>query len=114
MVHKSRHTTKRHEDMILYKKYTPEEYPDYSNYDAIEVSKVTDIPMDYKGIMGVPITFVDKYNPDQFVIIGQTHSGDTLPEVEALRKNPDHRHRGIVRGETKEKYARILIKNQKI
>jgi len=107
-------TTKRHEDMILYKKYTPEDYPSYSNYDAIEVSKVTDIPMDYDGVMGVPITFIDKYNPDQFEIIGQTHSGDTSPEVEVLRKDPDRRHRGIVRGEKKEKYARILIKNKKV
>jgi hypothetical protein len=107
-------TTKRHEDMILYKKYSPEEYPSYSNYDAIEVSKVADIPMDYDGVMGVPVTFIDKYNPDQFEIIGQTHSGDTSPEVEALRKDPDRRHRGIVRGEKKEKYARILIKNKKV
>jgi hypothetical protein len=107
-------TTKRHEDMILYKKYTEEEYPNYSNYNAIEVPKVADIPMDYDGVMGVPITFVDKYNPDQFEIIGQTHSGDTSPEVEALRKDPDHRHRGIVSGEKKEKYARILIKSKKV
>jgi hypothetical protein len=107
-------TTKRHEDMILYKKYTSKKFPDYSNYDAIEVPKVADIPMDYNGVMGVPITFVDKYNPDQFEIIGQTHSGDNSSEVEALRKDPDHRHRGIVRGEKKEKYARILIKNKKV
>jgi hypothetical protein len=107
-------TTKRHEDMILYKKYTEEEYPNYSNYNAIEVPKVADIPMDYDGVMGVPITFVDKYNPDQFEIIGQTHSGDTSPEVEALRKDPDHRHGGIVSGEKKEKYARILIKSKKV
>ena len=107
-------TTKRHEDLVLYKKYTPEEYPEYSNYDAIEVSKVADIPMDYDGVMGVPLTFIDKYNPEQFEIIGQTHSGDTSPEVEALRKDPDHRHRGIVRGEKREKYARILIRNKKV
>jgi hypothetical protein len=60
---------KRHEDLILYKKYNPEEYPKYDNYDAIEVSKTKDIPMDYGGAMGVPITFLDKYNPDQFEII---------------------------------------------
>ncbi len=107
-------TTKRHEELVLYKKYTPEEYPDYSNYDAIEVSRVADIPMDYDGVMGVPLTFIDKYNPEQFEIIGQTHSGDTSPEVEALRKDPNHRHRGIVKGEKKEKYARILIRNKKV
>lgn len=107
-------TTKRHQEMTLYKKYTPEEYPKYDNYDAIEVSKVAEIPMDYRGAMGVPITFLDKYNPEQFEIIGQTHSGDASPEVEVLRRDPDHRHRGIVHGESKEKYARILIKNKKV
>lgn len=61
---------KRHEDLILYKKYTPEEYPKYDNYDAIEISKTKDIPIDYTGVMGVPVTFMDKYNPEQFEIIG--------------------------------------------
>ncbi len=60
---------KRHEELILYKKYTPEEYPKYDNYDAINVDKVSDIPCDYYGVMGVPITFLDKYNPDQFEIV---------------------------------------------
>jgi hypothetical protein len=67
-------TTKRHEKMTLYKKYSPKEYPKYDNYNAIEVSKVVDIPMDYKDAMGVPVTFVDKYNPDQFEIIGHVGS----------------------------------------
>jgi hypothetical protein len=61
---------KRHEELILYKKYDPEVYPTYDNYDAIEVSRVNNIPIDYKGIMGVPITFMNKYNPEQFEIIG--------------------------------------------
>ena len=65
---------KRHESLTLYKRYTPEEYPHYANYDAIEVSKVTDIPMDYYGEMGVPITFLDKYNPEQFEIIGSSRN----------------------------------------
>lgn len=60
---------KRHEKLILWKKYTPEEYPRYDNYDAINVNKVSEIPCDYDGVMGVPITFLDKYNPDQFEII---------------------------------------------
>jgi len=107
-------TTKRHQDLDLYKKYTPEEYPNYDNYEAINIDKVSDIPMDYKGVMGVPITFLDKYNPEQFEIIGQTHSGDISYEVEVLRKDPEHRHRGIVHGQNKEKYARILIKNKRI
>lgn len=65
---------KRHEELIMIKRYTPDEYPHYDNYDAIEVSKVVNIPYDYDGIMGVPITFMDKYNHDQFEIIGATES----------------------------------------
>jgi len=61
---------KRHEELILYKHYTPEAYPHYDNYDAIEVSKTKHIPMDWAGVMGVPITFLDKFNPDQFEILG--------------------------------------------
>ena len=60
----------RHEDIILYKEYTSEEYPTYYKYDAIEVNKVAEIPCDYDGLMGVPVTFLDKYNPEQFEIIG--------------------------------------------
>lgn len=60
---------KRHEDLILYKIYNPDEYPSYDNYNAIEVRKVAEIPMDYYGVMGVPITFMDKYNPEQFEIV---------------------------------------------
>lgn len=63
---------KRHEELILVKRYSPEEYPCYDNYDAIEVSKIVDIPLDYAGVMGVPITFLGKYNPDQFEIVGIT------------------------------------------
>ena len=62
----------RHSDIVLVRHYTPEEYPKYANYDAIEVSKTADIPCDYYGEMGVPITFLDKYNPDQFEIIGSS------------------------------------------
>ena len=62
----------RHEEMILYRKYDPAVYPRYVNYDAIEVSKTADIPCDYDGVMGVPITFMDKYNPDQFEIVGMS------------------------------------------
>lgn len=64
---------KRHEELILYSHFTPEDYPCYDNYDAIEVSKVDCIPCDYDGIMGVPLTFLDKYNPDQFEIIWRSH-----------------------------------------
>lgn len=64
---------KRHEKLILYNNYTPEKYPKYDNYDAINVDKVCEIPMDYDGVMGVPITFLDKYNPEQFEIVGHEH-----------------------------------------
>lgn len=60
---------KRHEDILLWRKYTPEEYPKYENYDAINVDKTQDIPADYYENIGVPITFLDKYNPDQFEIV---------------------------------------------
>ena len=69
---------RRHEELILFRPYKPENYPAYDNYDAIDVSQVVDIPMDYDGVMGVPITFLDKHNPDQFEIVGITRawSGD--------------------------------------
>ncbi len=65
---------KRHEDLTLYKLYNPEEYPKYDSYNVINVNKVSDIPIDYDGIMGVPITFIDKYNPEQFEILGIANS----------------------------------------
>ena len=64
---------KRHEELVMYKTYNPDDYPHYDNYDAIEVSKVENIPYDYDGIMGVPLTFLDKYNPTQFEIIWRSH-----------------------------------------
>lgn len=103
---------KRHETLILYKKYNEKEYPKYDNYDAINVDKTKDIPMDYKGVMGVPITFLDKYNPSQFEIIGQTYSSDKSPKVEELRCDLKNRHAGRING--KEKFARILIKRKDI
>ena len=63
---------KRHEKLILYKKYSPEAYPTYDNYDAINVGSIAAIPEDWDGVMGVPITFLDKYNPEQFEILGMT------------------------------------------
>ena len=61
---------KRHEGLVLYETYSPEKYPTYDNYAAINVNKTAEIPMDYTGVMGVPITFLDKYNPEQFEILG--------------------------------------------
>ena len=75
-------TPKRYWDIPLWKKYTPEENPRYDNYDAIEVSKTAEIPEDYYGVMGVPITFLDKYNPNQFEILGDSryHDGQTVAD----------------------------------
>ena len=66
--------------LILYKTYNPREFPKYDNYDAIEVSKTADIPMDYTGVMGVPVTFLDKYNPEQFETIGCNRGIDQDPQ----------------------------------
>jgi hypothetical protein len=67
--------SKRHEDLILYKKYNPDEYYNYDNYHAINVDKTKEIPIDYKGVIGVPITFMTKYNPEQFEILGTSDNG---------------------------------------
>lgn len=90
---------KRHEELVLYKKYNEEEYPKYDNYDAIEVSKVTDIPMDYYGVMGVPITFLDKYCPTQFEIVGQM-----------MTTKVTEFNFGYPYIDGKKKFARVLIK----
>lgn len=75
-------TKARHEEVVLIKRFDPAEYPSYHNYDAIEVSKAVNIPMDYDGAMGVPITFLDKYNPDQFEILGSSRTlGRPMSEV---------------------------------
>lgn len=97
----------RHEDLILYKKYTPEEYPKYDYYDAINVNKVADIPYDYDGIIGVPITFLDKYNPEQFEII------DGIGRYSMLT-GPTKETRGkyLTKINGKPKYARIIIKRK--
>lgn len=101
---------KRHETIDLYKKYNPEDYPRYDNYDAIDCGKVADIPMDYDGVIGVPITFLDKYCPEQFYIVGITYSADKNHDIEEVRTDPKHRHVGIING--KEKYPRILIRKK--
>ena len=89
--------TKRHENLILYKNYSTVEYPKYDNYNAINVDKVTDIPCDYYDVMGVPITFLDKYNPKQFEILGYTSGRNEFNElayptkryINALQHNTD-------------------------
>ena len=97
---------KRHEDIILYKSYygNEKEYPKYDNYDAINVDNVSDIPKDFKGLMGVPITFINRYNPEQFEIVGI----DRVLVEKATGKVSRFRIDG------KEIYARIVIRNKRI
>ncbi len=93
---------KRHEERILSHRYTPEVYPKYDNYDAINVDETRKIPGDFDGVMGVPITFLDKYNPDQFEIVGM----DRPLVTELTGKQSRFRISG------KEIYARIVIRNK--
>ena len=101
--------SKRHEDLILYKKYDPEEYPKYDHYNAINVNKTKDIPMDYNGKIGVPITFLNKYTPEQFEII------DGLNRYSIL-DGPTEETKGKYLSQVNGKpiYVRIVIKNRKI
>lgn len=105
---------KRHEDLILYKQYSPEEYPRYDNYDAINVNKTSDIPIDYYGAMGVPITFMDKYNPEQFEIVGICAGNSRLNKFYGdIAYSPHPEDRGgcaVLNGQRV--YSRILIRRR--
>lgn len=109
----------RHDELILVKKYNPQEYPKYENFDAIEVSKTADIPCDYPGVMGVPITFMDKYCPDQFKIIGLgiTDLGKSIGVGDYDRKYKTSASRDgtlyyVKDGKGVVPYARVLIQNK--
>ena len=102
--------SKRHESLFLFKEYDQQRYPKYDNYKAIEVSKTADIPCNYDEVMGVPVTFLDKHNPDQFEIVGATESegkgfSNGLWQSESKVAQP------LVMGERK--YKRIFIKKRK-
>ena len=108
---------KRHEELDLVCRYTSEEYPKYDNYNAINIGKTVDIPYDYDGYMGVPITFLDKYNPDQFEIIwqacGNTRASapsDILKELQYKAHPEDRGGCGVIKG--KRQYARVIIRNK--
>jgi hypothetical protein len=113
-------TTKRHEELTLYKKYTPEEYPKYDNYDAIEVSKVSEIPKDYNDVIGVPLTFFDKYNPKQFEVLGITdRQGSYGYRTKIYRSEDSPKYNDLnrqsvlkINNEYKSLYHRILIKKK--
>jgi len=93
---------KQQEQLHLIERYSPEKYPKYDDYDAIEVSKVTNIPQDYDGLMGVPITFLKKYNPKQFELVGEAnHGSDNSFDLFKPTIN------------RKLKFKRILIRNKK-
>ncbi|MDR3111852.1 MAG: adenine-specific methyltransferase EcoRI family protein [Elusimicrobiota bacterium] len=105
--------SKRDEELILFRKYYGNEgnYPKYDNYDAIEVSKVCNIPMDYDGVMGVPITFLDKYNPSQFEIVDGLNRYSIL-DVAGTNKLARKNHLYMTSINGKPIYARILIKKK--
>ena len=107
--------SKRHEDLILYKRYNPEEYLQYDNYDAINVDKTKDIPLDYDGVMGVPITFMDKYNPEQFKILGITSGRDEFEAIPTKRyKKPKQINKdgSIINGSKANTRATLLWSNK--
>ena len=108
----------RYEDLILYESYLKKKYHKFDNYDAINIDKTADIPMDYDGVMGVPITFLDKYNPQQFEILGITDRKAPLQKKEYTKEDsPSYSNwnrRGVVKinNTLKPTYARILIKKK--
>lgn len=111
---------KRHEELILWKPYDPDVHRHYENYDAIEVSRLKDIPVDWDGAMGVPITFMDSYNPDQFEILGitdrdnnsglktKTYSRADVPNAGDLNR----RGALLIDGKLKSTFARLLIRKK--
>jgi Adenine-specific methyltransferase EcoRI len=109
---------KRHEDLILYRTYNPENYPKYANYDAIEVGRMADIPMDYAGAMGVPITFLHKHNADQFEILGNSRELGTpmaaIAEKGAYQQGGPRFYLPTGDGTYRRMYDRIVIRNKRL
>ena len=119
---------KHKQEITLYKKYNSVEYPKYENFNAINVNKYTDIPYDYEGAMGVPVTFVDKHNPNQFEIIGLGISNSGIEIGVKPYKNEHKKYRKevqkrgavdgdlymITNGIVDVPYARIIIKNKTV
>lgn len=119
----------RYEDLILYRTYDPEVYPTYVNYDAIDVAGVNDIPVDYDGLMGVPISFLDKFNPNQFEIVGNGDDMDMLRDLGARQLgrefidryrerggtghlSPGMRMLGLTQPKYRTVYKRIIVKRK--
>lgn len=110
--------SKRHEEQILYKTYNPDDYPTYANCEAIEVSRVADIPMDYVGAMGVPITFLGKYNPDQFEILGNSRVLGTpmseIAEKSTYQQGGPRFYLPNGDGTYRRMYERIVVRNKQL
>lgn len=100
---------KRHDDIIVYKSYSPEEYQKYDNYDAININKIADIPADYDGVMGVPITLFHKHNPEQFEIIGLLAGN-----IKGLAGIPSKSGKDGPYINGKLKFGRILVRNKRV
>ena len=100
---------KRHDDIITYKSYSPEEYQKYDNYDAINVNKIADIPADYDGVMGVPITLFHKHNPEQFEIVGLLAGN-----IKGLAGIPSKSGKDGPYINGKLKFGRILVRNKRV
>ena len=114
--------TKRHESIDLIRKYSPDDYPKYYNYDAIDVGELADIPYDYEGNMGVPDTILGCYNPEQFELVGLGRDGGNISvdrsiysKIKVLNPNARPSHIGYYdkNGVPKEPYSRIIIRNKK-
>lgn len=113
-------TTKRQEKMVLYETYSAEKYPNFDNFEGINVDKTVEIPKDYDGIMGVPISFLDKYNPEQFEILGITDRFDSSglrTKIYTPADSPDYNdlnRRSAIKTENgyRKLYARLLIKRK--
>lgn len=105
----------RHEDLQLYRKYTPELYTKYDNYNAINVDKTADIPMDYNGEIGVPITFLDRFNPDQFEVLGITSGRDEFkakPSKRYVNPRQINKDGSVTNGSKANTRATLLLKNK--
>jgi hypothetical protein len=108
----------RHEEMVLFNEYSPERYPTYANFDAIEVSKTAEIPVDYDGPMGVPITFLDKYNPKQFEVLGSSRTlarpMSEVAEKGTFVQGGPRFYLSNGNGTYRRMYDRLVIKNKRI
>ena len=104
---------KRHEEMILYRRYSPEDYPSYTNFEGIDVANVADIPCDWAGNMGVPITFLEQHNPDQFEIVG-LGEGNLAKEIGITRNQRGRTDLEVQDsdGTYRRPWARIVIRNK--